>query len=115
MLFFTILGGFIASLSGIIVEELRERKELRNKHFEDVKQKCLEPILNRLYELRSYFEADESIDWKSLCSHDHLNYLKSDFHWWDYFSFKSCANKLLYEDLKNHYPDLYEKLQIIEN
>jgi hypothetical protein len=113
--FFTILGGFIASLSGIIVEELRERKELRNKHFEDIKQECLEPILNKLYELRGYFEINESIDWKSLCSHDHLNYLKSNSHWWDNFSFERCADKLLYEDLKKHYSDLYEKLQIIEN
>jgi hypothetical protein len=109
--FFTILGGFIASLSGIIIEELRERKELRNKHFEDIKQKCLEPILDRLYDLRGYFEAKESIDLESYL-HD---YLKSDFHWWDYFSFKTRADKLLYEDLKNHYSDLYEKLQIIEN
>lgn len=51
----TILGGFIAGLSGIIVEWWRENKRLRNRHFEDIKRKCLESILKQLYDLKSKF------------------------------------------------------------
>jgi hypothetical protein len=51
----TILGGFIAGLSGIIVELWRENKRLREKHFEDIKRKCLELILKQLYDLKSKF------------------------------------------------------------
>jgi esterase/lipase len=37
-------------------------------------------------------------------------YLKSDIHWWEISSFKNKpkAHPLLYEDLKNHYPDMYQ-------
>jgi hypothetical protein len=110
----TILGGFIAGLSGIIVEWWRENKRLREKHFEDIKRKCLEPILKQLYDLKSKFMFGESGPQWSLRGIEEL--LQSDIHWWESFSFKNGfgADALLYEDLENHYPDLYRNLQNIE-
>jgi hypothetical protein len=112
---FTILGGFIASLSGILIEWWRENRRLRDRHFDDIKHKCLEPILNRLSDLKHSFVFGESgPEWKG--SYEIEKLLKSDVHWWESFSFKGGlgADPLLYDDLKNHYPDLYRDLQDIE-
>jgi hypothetical protein len=110
----TILGGFIAGLSGIIVEWWRENKRLKEKHFEDIKRKCLEPILKQLYDLKSKFVFGESGPQWSLRGIE--DFLQSEIHWWDDFYFKNDfrVDILLYEDLENHYPDLYRDLQSIE-
>jgi hypothetical protein len=63
----TILGGFIAGLSGIIVEWWRENKRLREKHFEDIKRKCLELILKQLYDLKSKFVFKKNRTKWNLC------------------------------------------------
>jgi len=111
---FTILGGFIASLSGILIEWWRENRRLRDRHFDDIKHKCLEPILNRLSDLKHSFVFGESGPEWGL--HEIEKLLKSDVHWWESFSFKGGlgADPLLYDDLKNHYPDLCRDLQDVE-
>ena len=111
---FTVLGGFIASFSGILTEWWRENRRLRDRHFDDIKHKCLEPILNRLSDLKHSFVFGESGPEWGL--HEIEKLLKSDVHWWESFSFKGGlgANQLLYDDLKNHYPDLYRDLQDVE-
>jgi hypothetical protein len=112
---FTVLGGLIAGFSGILVEWWRENRKLRDRHFEDIKRRCLEPILKRLYDLKGNFVFGESgPEWTG--SYEIEKLLASDVHWWESFSFKDGfgADALLYEDLKNHYPDLYRDLQNIE-
>ncbi|MEM3130997.1 MAG: hypothetical protein QXX78_07920, partial [Nitrososphaerota archaeon] len=53
---FTIMGGLIAGFAGILVEWWRRKIEIRDKHFQDIKTKCLEPILKQLLELRERYE-----------------------------------------------------------
>lgn len=111
----TILGGFLAGFSGILIEQWREGRRLRKRHFKDIKDKCLKPVLEELYHLKTNFEFGEGrCGWAR--SQKIEDYLKSGIHWWEIFSFKngSKVHPLLYEDLKNHYPDLYQDLQDIE-
>jgi hypothetical protein len=110
----TVLGGFLASFSGIFVEWWRERRRMRERHFEDIKDRCLKPILEELHNLKGNFEYGESRGRWSIQGLEES--LKSDIRWWEYFSFNNASKveTLLYEDLKNHYPDLYRDLQNIE-
>ena len=111
---FTILGDFMATLGGILVEWWREERKLREKHFEDIKEMCLDPLLQKLDDLKREFVFGESGPrWSSLEIEELHN---SDVRWWELFSFKSTCgiNPLLYEDLKNHYVELYKELQELE-
>jgi hypothetical protein len=109
---FTILGGLITGLIGLLVEWWRERTRLRRKHFRDIKRKCLKPIRDELYKLRRYFEFGEGgPEWTSSSI---FQLLRSEIRWWEFFSFSSRGNPILYEDLKNHYGELYQDLQYIE-
>jgi hypothetical protein len=106
-------GGLAASISVMLVERWREGRRLRNRHFEDIKSKCLKPILEELDKLKGYFMPGERECFGG--SHDVERILKSDVRWWENFSFKrGDVEALLYEDLENHYPDLYKKLQNVE-
>jgi hypothetical protein len=110
----TILSGLIAYLSGMLIEWWKERKRLREKHFEGIKRKCLEPVLEQLCELKGNFMFGESgPEWSLRGIEDSL---RSEIRWWDDFHFKNDfrVDILLYEDLENHYPDLYQDLQNIE-
>ena len=109
---FTILGGLISGLVGLFIEWWRERIRLKKKHFKDIKRKCLKPILEGLHDLRKEFEFREGgPEWDLVKLRETL---KSEFRWWEFFSFKRYADTLLYEDLRNHFPDLYQELQNIE-
>jgi len=104
------------------------------KHFKDIKEKCLEPLFGKLDDLKKEFTFGESGPSWSRFGIEKL--LKSDNPWWKTFSFKKAPvkyffkaveknmilNKLemgsyeiLYEDLKNHYPELYRDLQELES
>jgi len=104
------------------------------KHFKDIKEKCLEPLFRKLDDLKKEFTFGESGPSWSRFRIEKL--LKSDNPWWKTFSFKKAPvkyffkaveknmilNKLemgsyeiLYEDLKNHYPELYRDLQELES
>jgi len=61
---FTILGGLITGLIGLLIEQWRERIRLR-RHFRDVKHKYLKPTLEELYRLRIYFEFESGPKWSS--------------------------------------------------
>jgi hypothetical protein len=113
-LVYTLIGGLIAIFSVLVSEWWKERISRRKIHFEDLKHKCLEPILNRLLELKQYFIFKEGgVDWSRDVIYKEL---RSDIRWWEYLTFKnsSGADPLLYEDLKNHYPDLYKCLEDVE-
>jgi hypothetical protein len=109
----TILGGFIAGLTGLLVEWWRERRELRRRHLMDIKERCLKPLLEELHDLRRSFEVRESARLNSL---EVRRSLESDVgRWWELFSFRRRVDSLLYEDLRDHFPRLYEELEGLES
>lgn len=40
----TVLSGLIAGLLELLIEWWRESRRLRERHFEDIKRRCLEPF-----------------------------------------------------------------------
>jgi hypothetical protein len=107
-------GGIIA---GILIERRRRKWELEKEamkdHFEDIK-KCLVRIRERVSELRFYFIFDEAFSIPSPQSIEE-ELQRDEIHWWNFFSFKGFECKPpLFEDLRNHYPDLYSKLISLE-
>jgi hypothetical protein len=107
----TILGGLISGLIGLWVENKRRANEKREKHFQELKECCLTPLESEL----SYFcyECFEFREDEIPNAHQMEETLKKDIHWWDYYSL-DCCNKILFEDLSNHFPDLVNKLTELE-
>jgi len=134
----TILGGLIAGSVGLAIEIRRERKERRTKHFKDIKEKCLVPLFRRLDNLKKEFTFGESgLSGSRFRMEKRMKkkLLKLDNPWWKTFSFKEApfeyflkqeknmilnkleigSYKILYEDLKNRYPEFYRDLQELES
>jgi len=119
-----------------------EEKERRMKHFEDIRKSCLKPLFGELGRLKEkHFTLKESEPW--WCEFKIEELLKNP--WWETYSFKNAPFKsapapssleksgrkkagirilpkevmmnyeILYEDLKNHYPELYRDLQELES
>ena len=112
---YAVLGGFISGLVGIAIERRRERKRSELKHFNVLKSKVLKPVLNELAELKSYFMFGEG---GPILSSQRLDEeLNSEFTWWKYYSLvdRIRVNRDLFEDLKNHFPKLYNDLKHVEN
>jgi hypothetical protein len=107
----TILGGLISGLIGLWVENKRRSNEKREKHFQELKEHCLTPLRDELLRRHDEFEFRES---KVPDTHLIEETLKRDVHWWDYYSLKSYCDKILFEDLSNHFPDLVNKLIELE-
>ena len=106
---FTIIGGFVAGVSGILVARYSEKRRREAEHLRDIKQHCLEPLLQELQHLRERVIISEARPLHRMCEE-----LESETPWWEGYSFRKIADPLLYEDLKNHYRDLYQDLENIE-
>lgn len=112
---YTVLGGFISGLVGIAIERYRERKRAELKHFNILKSKVLKPVLNELVELKDCFMFGEG---GPILSSQRLDEeLNSEFTWWKHYSLvdRANVNRDLFEDLKNHFPKLYNDLKYVEN
>jgi uncharacterized membrane-anchored protein YhcB (DUF1043 family) len=113
-LIFTIItnmGGFVVGvISGILVERYREKRRREAEHFRDIKQRCLEPVLRELKGLKERLMISEARPLHKMCEE-----LESETPWWRKYSFRKIADvdPLLYDDLKNHYRDLYQDLEDI--
>jgi len=108
----TMIVDFIAGvISGIFVERYREKRKRQAKHFRDIKHRCLEPVLRELQGLKERLMISEARPLHVMCEQ-----LGSEYRWWESYSFRGVADvdPLLYEDLKNHYRDLYQDLEDIE-
>jgi hypothetical protein len=112
-LIFTIItnmGGFVAGvISCILVERYREKRRRGAEHFRNIKQRCLEPVLRELKGLKERLMISEARPLHKMCEE-----LESENPWWEGYSFRKIAGPLLYDDLKNHYQDLYQNLENIE-
>jgi hypothetical protein len=110
-LIFTILGGFIAGVSGILVAWYNEKKRRETEHLQDIKQRCLQPVLRELQDLKEWLMIGEARPLHWVCEQ-----LESEPRWWEDYSLREVAgaDPLLYEDLKNHYQDIYQELEDIE-
>jgi ElaB/YqjD/DUF883 family membrane-anchored ribosome-binding protein len=108
---FTIIGGFVAGVSGILVARYSEKRRREAEHLRDIKQHCLEPVLQELQRLRERVIISEARPLHRMCEE-----LESETPWWGSYSFRKITDvdPLLYEDLKNHYQDLYQNLKNIE-
>jgi len=110
-LIFTILGGFIAGVSGILVAWYSEKKRREAEHLRDIKQRCLEPVLRELQCLKERLMISEARPLHKMCEQ-----LESEYRWWEGYSFRKIADvdPPLFDDLKNHYQNLYQDLKDIE-
>jgi len=111
-LIFTILGGFIAGVSGMLVARYSEKRRREAEHLRDIKQRCLEPLLKELQGLKERLMISEARPLHKMCEE-----LEFETHWWGSYSFRKIADvdPLLYDDLKNHYQDLYQDLEDFES
>jgi hypothetical protein len=117
----TILGILIPVLSIVLptiallyIKLWEEKRRLKEKHFTEIKDKCLKPLLEKLKQLKNHFNLGEGgPEWNLYNISEEL---RQEIQWWKLFSFKNGFNvdQLLYEDLKNHYPNLYRDLESIE-
>jgi hypothetical protein len=110
-LIFTILGGFIAGVSGILVACYSEKRRREAEHLRDIKQRCLGPLLKELQGLKERLIISEARPLHKICEQ-----LEFETSWWGSYSFRKIADvdPLLYDDLNNHYRDLYQDLENIE-
>jgi hypothetical protein len=104
----TSLLSFIGSfLGGVIGYIWREKARRKAKHFEDIKMECLSPLKRELSKIRGCFEWSESRPPPR--AFDIEKSLSSEIRWWDYYSLKKEGG-LFFEDLANHFGNLYSKL-----
>jgi hypothetical protein len=109
---FTIIGGLVAGVSGILVARYSEKRRRETEHFRNIKQRCLEPVLRELKGLKERLMISEARPLHKMCEE-----LESETPWWGSYSFRKIADvdPLLYDDLKNHYQDLYQDLEDFES
>jgi hypothetical protein len=107
----TILGGLISGIIGLWIENKRRANERREKHFQELKERCLTPLKVELSRLYNCFEYSEG----SIPDVDQMEETLKSIRWWDYYSLKNCCDGILFEDLSNHFPELAKKLEEVEN
>ncbi len=109
---FTIIGGLVAGVSGILVARYSEKRRRETEHFRNIKQRCLEPALRELKGLKERLMISEARPLHKMCEE-----LESETPWWGSYSFRKIADvdPLLYDDLKNHYQNLYQDLEDFES
>ena len=107
----TIIGGLISGGIGLGLYKRRLKDEVKRKHLEEIKEKCLKPLVEELRRLSSRFDISERVSLKNYCE-----MASNEINWWENFSFRnSVHDKILYEDLSNHFKKLIDKLNKIEN
>ena len=107
----TILGGFISGLVGLFLHRKRLKDEVKRKHLEEIKEKCLKPLEKELKQLSSNFDISERTSLKAFCEA-----VSEEITWWKIYSLeRRVHDKILYRDMKNHFKKLVEKLNEIEN
>jgi len=112
---YTILGGLIAGLVGWLLESRRRKYNAMLKHFDDIKRECLEPLKSKLIDLRGRFGYVEG----HLPTHEVLDIVSGakvsvDMRYWTDYSFRNVTNRVLYDDLVNHFPSLSKALTELE-
>jgi hypothetical protein len=110
----SILIAALSIISWLLIEQWKERRRLKEKHFTEIKDGCLKPLLEELKRLKNYFNLGEGgPEWDQYNISEELG---QEIRWWKLFSFKNGFNvdQFLYEDLKNHYPNLYRDLENVE-
>gem|GEM_PF-3725235 len=102
----SVISGFFGGYFSIY---LAERTEKRKTHFKDIKDNVLKPISEELKMLIQRLEIWEDRSIESL-----IKYVENDIKWTDVFSLKNrVLDEGLYEDLKNHFPELAKKYELV--
>ena len=105
------LGGMIAGITGLVLDNHRRRNELRTNHLESIKDLCLTPIYQALTRLATEYDLVESKYEATLLG----EMLQGRHQWWKVFSFQDKSDKALYHDLANHFKDLPSILKKTED
>jgi hypothetical protein len=106
-----ILGGMIAGITGLLLENYRRKEELRITHLESIKDLCLTPIYQALTRLITEYDLVESKYEATLLE----EMLQGRHQWWEGFSLQDTSDKALYHDLANHFKDLPSILKKTED
>lgn len=109
VIFGAVLSGLIAFVVNILIERKKKRNEKREKHLQELKENCLKPLRDELSRLREHFEFNENKNPYLL-----KDTLESGIHWLDDYSLKNHCDKVLFDDLPNHFPELAGKLAEVE-
>ena len=104
--------GFIGGIAGgWLAVWYRECLEVRRKHFKEIKEKVLNPILNGLTGLANRFHYNEDTPFETM-----FEVLDREIRWFDVFSIENKSeDKLLYADLQKHFPKLLQRYNIIND
>lgn len=113
----TIVNALVALLSGLataIAVWWGQREKRRARHLRDLKSRCLQPLREELSRLRTVFLAP-FYDLSLTSYLPMIEALRGDAgRWCESYTFTRPTNRALYEDLENHYPELYECLRRVE-
>ena len=99
-----VLGGVVATIIG---ERLRMRHERMRAHLAQVKD-CLRDVKRQLE--RGFIEIGVLKLGESFILERGY---EPNYGFWRVFHL-SCSNRAIYDDLKNHYPELYDRLRVIK-
>ena len=103
------IGTASTFLVAYLTNYFRKKADAKRTHLESLKRDCLTPILGELGNLRDRFIPDENYAFKvpPECP---------EVKWCNYFSFSSRgADAVLFNDLRNHFPPLFDRLRCIED
>ena len=104
--------GFIGGIAGgWLAVWYRECLEVRRKHFKEIKEKVLNPILNGLTGLANRFHYNKDTPFETM-----FEMLDRKIRWFDIFSIENeSEDKLLYADLQKHFPKLLQRYNVIND
>ena len=104
--------GFIGGIAGgWLAVWYRECLEVKRKHFKEIKEKVLNPILNGLMGLANGFHYNEDTPFETM-----FEMLNREIRRFDIFSIESeSEDKLLYADLQKHFPKLLQRYNVIND
>jgi hypothetical protein len=104
-------------------EKIKSTSQARQIHFEKIKTDCLQPLIHGIDEVSNTFRLSEDLRYSKQGTLDHKKRLENDTTldlklWvsitnqaWDGTHY---LDKLLYEDLKNHYPAIPKEIETVQ-
>jgi gas vesicle protein len=112
MILGALISAVIGALNSIYIDKRKAKTDRKNKHFQDLQRDCLSPLKGELLKMRGHFEYNG--DKHPPPAYYYENLLSKEVPWWDSYSLRKVGG-LLFEDLVNHFSDLYNRLVKIDS